>query len=203
MAVWRGARNAARMSVLLEKKSLIALMLIKKGRLQMRLHWSALIAILAIAATITFVDAQTPLRASSQLSDADYGRQLDKLQAHLDTWEADLQKVDPGRGNASYQVGKLVEGDQSVGLLQISNMRTRLRFERHHRSAYGELSIGMSLAELSNEFYALSLQGALNSMSFDAVARISAEIGPLEKSFMEDGMDRVRTLEATRCATVK
>ena len=169
----------------------------------MRFHWSALVAILTLAAAITVADAQTPLRASPRLSDAEYGKWLDKLEAHLDTWEADLRNVDPGSGNASYQTGKLIESDQSVGLLQISNMRTRLRFERQHRSAYGELSIGICLAELSNEFYALSLQGALNSMSVDAVARISAEIGPLEKSFMEDGMDRVRTLEATDCAIVK
>jgi len=167
----------------------------------MRLHLSALIAILA--ATITLADAQIPFRASPQLSDAEYGRQLDKLQAHLDTWEADLQKVDPGSGNASYQAGKLIESDQSVGFLQISNMRTRIRFERQHRSAYGELSIGISLAELSNNFYNLSLQGAFNSMSVDAVARIGAEIGVLEKSFMEDGMDRVRVLEVAGCVTVK
>jgi hypothetical protein len=180
-------------------KSLIELMQIEKGRWQMRLHWGALIAIFTIAATVTIANAQTPFRTSPQLSNAEYGRQLDKLQVHLDTWEADLQKVDPGSGNVSYQAGKLIEGDQSVGLLQISNMRTRIRLERQHRSAYGELSIGMFLSELSNEFYTLSLQGALNSMSVDAVARISTEIGSLEKSFMEDGMDRVRTLEATGC----
>jgi hypothetical protein len=178
-------------------------MLIEKGRWQMRLHWGALIAIFTIAATVTITNAQAPFRTSPQLSDAEYGRLLDKLQAHLDTWEADLQKVDPGSGNASYQAGKLVEGDQSIGLLQISNLRTRIRFERQHRSAYGELSAGMSLAELSNNFYALSLQGALNSMSVDAVARISAEIGVLEKSFMEDGMVRVRALEVAGCATAK
>jgi hypothetical protein len=176
-------------------------MMIQKGRKQMRLHLSALIAILA--ATITLADAQIPFRASPQLSDAEYGRQLDKLQAHLDTWEADLRKVDPGSGNASYQAGKLIESNQSAGFLQISNMRTRVRFERQHLSAYGELSIGISLAELSNNFYNLSLQGAFNSMSVDAVARIGAEIGVLEKSFMEDGMDRVRALEAVGCATVK
>jgi len=177
--------------------------MMQKGRKQMRLHLSAMIAILTVAATITLADAQIPFRASPQLSDAEYGRLLDKLQTHLDTWEADLQKVDPGSGNTSYQAGKLIEGDQSIGLLQISNLRTRIRFERQHRSAYGELSAGMSLAELSNNFYALSLQGALNSMSVDAVAKIGAEIGALEKSFMEDGMARVKALEDAGCATVK
>lgn len=169
----------------------------------MRLRPGVLIAILTVAATITFADAQTPFGASPQLSDAEYGRQLDKLQARLDTWEADLRKVDPGSGNASYQAGKLVEADKSVGLLAISNMRTRIRFERQHRSGYGELSLGMSLAELNNNFYTLSVQAALNSMSVDAVARISAEIAALEKSFWEDGEDRVRALEAASCATVK
>ena len=61
----------------------------------------------------------------------------------------------------------------------------------------------MSLAELSNDFYTLSLQGALNSMSVDAVSRIAVEIGELEKSFMEDGMNRVRALETADCASVK
>ena len=169
----------------------------------MQYYWSTMILIFTLATTVTIADAQTPSRTSPQLSDAEYGRKLDKLQAHLNAWEADLQKVDPGSGNASYQTGKLVEGDQSRGFLQISNMRTRLRFERQHRSVHGELSIGMSLAELSNDFYTLSLQGALNSMSVDAVSRIAVEIGELEKSFMEDGMNRVRALETADCASVK
>lgn len=128
-----------------------------------------------------------------------YAKQLDRLEADLGLWEAALRKVDPGHGNTSYGEGKLIENTQNLGLLQISNLRTMIRREKQHRSIYGELSIGTFLTELSADIYALSLQGAFNDISVETISGYGAEVGDLQKSFMEEGIGRVKTMEASGC----
>jgi hypothetical protein len=140
-----------------------------------------------------FAQHQGPLRNN------DYGKLLDRLQADLGTWETALQKIDPGREGVPYKEGKLIESNQNVGLLQISNLRTMIHHEKQHRSVSGELYLGTFLAELSTDFYTLSIQGAFNNVSVEAVGGYGAEIGAMQKSFTQDGMDRVKAMEASSC----
>jgi hypothetical protein len=74
-----------------------------------------------------------------------------------------------------------------------------IRSEKQHRSIYGELSIGSFLTELSTDFYSLCLQGAFDGISVEAVSGYGAEVGDLQKSFIEDGMARVKAMEASGC----
>jgi hypothetical protein len=151
----------------------------------------------------SYAAGQTSLMQSAEDLRGGYETRLDHLQADLAMWERALQNIDPGREGVSYKEGKLIERNQKLGLLQISNLRTMIRREREHRSVSGELSLGLFLAELSTDFYTLSVQGAFNNLSVESVGRYGAEVGAMQKSFTEEGMNRVKAMEASGCVASK
>jgi hypothetical protein len=158
--------------------------------------------ILALLQT-TSACAQAPVAetGSGPISATEYSKILNRIELDLLEWDAVLDKVDPGKGDPAYSVAKQVDSDKNIALVEVSNLRAYIGRERVKRTVYGELALGQFISTLSEQFYQLAAQGALNDLSVEKVSSLVGEIGSLQKRLMEDGMDRVKKFETANCRT--
>ena len=140
------------------------------------------------------VSAQSPGGDKHKMSNAEYSRHLDRIENDIDKWEVLLRKIDPGKGDPTYSVGKRIADNLNLALLEVANSRNYIQRERTKRSIYGEIALSQFLASLSADFSELAYAGAFNDLSVEAVAKVGDEIGFVQSQLVLDGLDRLTSL---------
>jgi hypothetical protein len=159
-----------------------------------------LFACFAVLTPLAAVSAQSiGNNDSHQMNAAEYSKHLDRIDVDLGKWEASLRKIDPGKGDPSYTVGKQIADNLRLALMQVVDTRSFINRERIRRTIYGELALGQLLTSLNEDFNLLAFEGAFNDLSVETVSDYAKEIGFLQMRLMNDAMRRVEQLEAGKC----
>ena len=146
--------------------------------------------------------AQPATTQSMEMNATEYGKFLDRLQGDLVSWESLLQRIDPGKNDPSYSVGKRIADNKAVALMHVSTAREFAEREKQKRTVYGEFVVGRSLMSLWDDVYELVQAGAFNDKSVEDVGGYSKEISLLGVQLMNDAINRVKSLESAQCVDV-
>jgi len=124
---------------------------------------------------------------------------LNRIAHDLVGWKAKLNALDPGKGNPSYDVGKFIEAEKLVALGAVNSADASISRLRAKWTIYQELGLADSVDVISLFFAQLADAGVFNNESLSATREDAAEMGAVQIMLKNDGMERLRLLEASPC----
>jgi len=134
------------------------------------------------------------------MSDADYKAFLSQVETALPKWETDLKNIDLEKvPQLPYPVGKSIADSQTVGLMEIDNIRTFIHSQRQRRTVYGELALKGFLDSLFDVGEEIVWREAIEGVTLTSIEKYGPELSSLNMRLATDAMARVQLLEKGTC----
>jgi hypothetical protein len=134
------------------------------------------------------------------MSDADYKAFLSQVETALPKWETDLKNIDLGKvPQLPYSLGKSITNSQTVGLMEIDNIRTLIHSQREKRTVYGELALKGCLDSLYDMAEEIVWNETIMGVTLTSLEKYGPELSTLTMRIATDAMARVQLLEKGTC----
>jgi hypothetical protein len=144
--------------------------------------------------------SQTQSADPRLMSDADYKVFLSKVEAELPKWETELKGINLEKApQLPYPVGKSIADSQTVGLMEIDNIRTAIHSQRQKRTVYGELAIKGCLDSLFDMAEEIVWSESIEGVTLTSLEKYGPELSTLNMRLATDAMARVQLLEKGTC----
>jgi len=133
------------------------------------------------------------------MSEVEYKKFLDKIEAALPEWEGAFKRIDPAQTNVSYAAGEQIVKNRDVGLMQVGYVRQWVAKERTKHTVSGELHLFGFLQGVYDQMESVVVMEIAAGVTASNLEKYAPELGGLGKQIGNDVTARVELLEKGSC----